>query len=57
MSVRTKIIILAFLAWYFALGREVFGPFDTRSRCQRTAGVIECYCVLMFPTDCNDLVN
>jgi len=52
---RGQLIILALLAWYFAIGREVFGPFDTRSRCEHTAGIVQCYCVLMFPTDCNDL--
>ena len=57
---KTKLIVLL-LAWYFAVGREVVGPFESRGHCQAQAiksgqVMAECYCVLMFPTDCNGLV-
>lgn len=54
---RSKLVTVCLLAWYFYMQGQVIGPFDTRGRCQKIARVAECYCVLMFPMDCNDLVN
>jgi len=52
----TRVALVLLLAWYFAVGRDVHGPYDTRARCEKAAGIAaSCYCVLMFPTDCNDL--
>ena len=59
---RGKWALLLLLAWYFAVGKDTFGPFESRAHCDRvalaTVGLVHgCYCVLMFPTDCMDLVN
>jgi len=52
-----KFLTVLLIAWYFAVGKDVFGPFDSRTRCERArVPMTECYCVLMFPTDCQDLV-
>ena len=55
---KLKLIVLL-LAWYFLRGSDVIGPFESRTHCKeilkRTPTVSECYCVLMFPTDCQDL--